>query len=453
MGKKIHDGNESSGTRKKTRREPFVFLNTTFEKIDKTTVFKHIFLLVIATIAAKLLVAFVTENVFHSFVDQFDITYYLQSMGIPLLQGKIPYISFEFAYPILFIIPVVIAMIPAILTNNAVAFIFTFQALMVICDIVTILCVYLIALKLGNERIAFYTGLLYAAAFSSAYFVITKFDACPTSFLMLAILFTIYGNGMKGYIASVIGFFAKIFPILALPFLILYNSKRTSLKQEIIQATKVVLPISAVLFLPFFVLNPISTIKMFIPVRTEIDYYSNTPTFTIYSWIHDVLMIGISLDTISVIMYICMGIGLLGLLYAAYTIPDRDPILLIKLILCAIILVVVSARVRSPQYIVWFTPLLCILAIDDIKKIAALFAFQALAYIEFPLMFGAFYSAVKYTNPALSTGWIITLVVFTLEYLTLFVCLWLVVNPVDIYHRVRQSTGKLVEPEKKTVYE
>ena len=146
---------------------------------------------------------------------------------------------------------------------------------------------------------------------------------------------------------------------------------------------------------------------------------------------------GISIDTVSVVMFAGMGIGILVLLYAAYVIPGRNPKLLIKLILCAIILVVVCAKVRSPQYIVWFTPLICILAVDDIKKIVLLYVVQGLAYIEFPLMFRAFYTAIQYTEPVLSSGWMLTLMMFTLEYLALFVCVWFVANPMEIYTKIR----------------
>ena len=192
------------------------------------------------------------------------------------------------------------------------------------------------------------------------------------------------------------------------------------------------------LFLPLYLIQP-ETLNFLIPVRSENGYYSNTVTFTLYSWIHDVFGLNISIGAISAIMYAGLGLGMLVLLYAAYKIPGKNPKLLLQLLLCALVLAVVCARVRSPQYIVWFTPLICILVMDDIKKIVSLFVFQALAFIEFPLMFGAFYTSNTYTEPLLSTGWFITLIVFTLEYLALFVCIWLVVDPTKIYRKIRAT--------------
>jgi len=444
MGRRNTDGDETPRKKGKKGIVPFTFLANRFDDIDETTAKRHIVYLILAAIAAEFAVAFVTTALFHSFIDLFDIGIYFEHARM-LVQGQFPFTP-EFQYPVLILVPLMIALVPAYLFQSAMAFVTAFQCLMVLCNIITILCVYLIGLRLWNERTAFHAGLIYAGAFSAAYFVITKYDAFPASLLMLAILFTVYRHEVKGYAVSTLGFFTKVFPIVALPFFLLYNARKTSLRQEIITAAKVVIPISVVLFLPLFLISP-ETFRIYVPVRSELGYYSNTLTFTIYSWIHDVFHAGVSIDSVSAVMYIGMGVGILALLYAAYAIPGRDPKLLIKLVLCAVVLVVVCAKVRSPQYIVWFTPLLCLLAADDILKIAALFVYQGLAYLEFPLMFGAFYTAVTYTDPVLSSGWVITLVVFTLEYLALFVCLWLVVSPREICHKLRQIPKKTETPQ------
>ncbi|MGB9177222.1 MAG: hypothetical protein WCB46_10870, partial [Methanoregula sp.] len=359
MGKKNTEDTVSPRKKGKKGITPFTFLTHQFDNIDLQTAKHHMALLVLASVLAKLAVAFVTTEVFFSFVDLFDIGVYYEHIRM-LVQGQLPFDS-GFQYPVLILVPLMIALLPALLLHNGMAFVYTFQGLMVLCDIVTILCVYLIGLRLWNERTAFYAGLIYACAFAAAYFVITKYDAFPTCLFMLAILCTVYRREMAGYAASMLGFFTKVFPILALPFFVLYNAKRTSLKQEIISAAKIIIPISVVLFLPLFLISP-DTWKIYIPVRSELGYYSNTLTFTIYSWIHDVFHVGISIDAVSAIMYILMGAGMLVLLYTAYRIPGRDRKLLIQLILCATVLVVVCAKVRSPQYIVWFMPLLCLLA-------------------------------------------------------------------------------------------
>jgi len=437
MRKKPAADPEFQTKRVKRGRTPFSFLGHDFESIDARIVRQHIVWLIIAAVIAKVFVAVITTTVFSSFVDYFDMGIYLK-YTLLTLEGVFPYTSAEFQYPVLAFVPMMIAAIPALLFQNAMAFFLTFQALMILCDVVTILCIYFIGLKLFNEKTALLAGLLYAAAFSAAYFVITKYDAFPTALLMLALLFTVYGHSMKGYAVSVFGFFTKIFPGIALLIMMLFNAKKTSVKDEIISALKVGIPFFVILFLPLFLISP-ETLKIYIPVRSELGYYSNTLTFTIYTWLHDVFGFGISIDLVSAGIYLFMGAGLLALLFIAWKLPTKDPLLMLKLVLCAIVLVVICAKVRSPQYIVWFTPLLCLLAVDDIRKIAALFLFQALAYIEFPLMFGAYYTSVTYTAPGMSGGWMITLVMFTLMYISLLACVWLVVDPLRIVSSLRKA--------------
>lgn len=436
MTRKNKDDLENHVIKGKKIKNPFHFLNETFDFIDAQTVKRHIFYLILASIVAKLIVIFVTTTVFHSFVDYFDIGIYLKHTAM-LVQGQMPYDG-EFGYPILIFIPLVIAFIPALIVQNAMAFVYSFQLIMVLCDIVTALCVYLIGLKIWEEKTAFYSGLIYTASFSAAYFVITKYDAFPTVLMMLGITFIVYGENLKGYAASVLGFFTKVFPIITLPYFILYNAKESSLKQEIIKAVGIGIPLSLLLFVPLFLAKQ-DTLNMYIPIRSELGFYSNTVTFTIYSWIHDVFKAGISIESISLFMYLVMFIGLLILAYIGYKAPKKDTRLLVKLLLSSVVLLVVCARVRSPQYIVWFTPLICILAADELKKTVSLFAFQTMAYIEFPLMFGAFYVANSYTNPVLSSGWVLTLLAFTLEYLALFVCLWLVIDPKGLYQKLQNG--------------
>ena len=72
---------------------------------------------------------------------------------------------------------------------------------------------------------------------------------------MVAILFTLYGQTFKGYLAAVLGFFAKIFPALIIPFMVLYNSRTSTLKNEIVSLVKVSIVPFLILFIPFLIIN------------------------------------------------------------------------------------------------------------------------------------------------------------------------------------------------------
>lgn len=424
MGKKTKKvdkaGRERAG-------ETFTLLGLTFES-DKKTVKRHLFTLVLVSLATKLAVLYATTSVFHSFIDLFDLQFYLQN-ALPLAQGKIPYLDFGFDYPILIFVPIGIALVPALALQSGMAFVYTFQLLMVLCDLGTLLCVYLIGLRVWNERAAWHAGLAYATAFSVSYFVLTKYDAFPTLLLMGAVLFTVSSLKLRGYLSATLGFFAKIFPAIAFPFMILYHAKATSLREEILSAVKVFLPFALVLLLPFLLLNPASLGSYLFATGSGLGVYANSATYTLYLYLHDILGLGISPEAVSTVMYALMGIALLYLLYLAYAGTKGDPTAFLKVLLCAVFSLVLFTRFHSPQYIVWFTPFLCLLLADDPLRISLFYLTQAFGYLEFPLLFGGFYVNLEYVNPPGSAGWYLTLAFFTLEYLALLALVFLVVRP------------------------
>ena len=428
MGKKSKTEDESSGRKGKTSKTPFSFLNTRFDHIDIKTVKNRIFFLILASVITKLIVIFATTSVFHSFIDFFDIGTYFEH-AVPLLEGQLPYINYQIEYPILLFIPIALAFIPAMILQSQMAFVFSFQILMVLCDILIVLCVYFIGLKIWSEKTAFLGGLFYATAFSTAYFVLTKSDAFPTCILMVALLFTIYGMNTRGYISATLGFFTKIFPVVALPFIVLYNAKSTSLKTELISAGKIFLLFCILLLLPFALINPDVIRTYLFATGGSIGVYVNTTTFTIYSYLHDVFHLGISPTAVSIVMYALMGITLLLLLYFASLEREKNPKNLIKFVLCAIFCLVFLTKFHSPQYLVWFTPLLALLVADDIVKIVLFFVTQIFAYVEFPLMFGKYYVNLNYSNPVGTSDWYLTLGFFTLEYITFFTLLYFIIRP------------------------
>ena len=438
MGKKTKSEGEAQERRGRRGKASFSFLGTSFDGIDKDTVRQHIFILAAIAIVTKFAVVLFTTAGFHSFVDLFDIGFYYDHI-ILLLQGQLPYISYPFDYPILVFVPLTIAFIPALLFQNAMAFVYTFQFLMIVCDTVTIMCIYFIAMRIWNEKTAFRAGLIYATAFSTAYFVITKYDAFPTSLMMVALLFTVYGMNVKGYIAATLGFFAKIYPAIAFPFLIVYNAKTSSLKEEIISTAKVVVPFFVVLFLPLAVIRPEVINTYLFATGTTVGVYVNTATYTIYAWLHDVIGLGVSSSAVSIVMYCLMALVLLAALASAWFDTEKKPDRLLRLLLVAIFSVILFTKFHSPQYIVWFTPLLCLLVADDIVKIGLFFIAQALAYIEFPLMFNGFYTNLQYVNAVGSSGWYTTLLFFTFEYAVLIILMYLAIRPADFLKVLKQK--------------
>lgn len=403
---------------------------------------QHLKYLVGLSILAKVAIIIVTVFILGSMMDTYAISYYYEH-AITIFQGSYPYISYYYEYPILIFIPVTIALIPSLLLNSITAFIITFSILMIICDCISTICVYLIARKIWNDsKKAFISAFLYITAFWAAYFAIIDFNSFATCLFLIGLTLLLYGRkifevfGLTDYSALVLGYFTKIFPIIALPFVVLYKSRSTSLKEEIISVLKVVIPISLVLFVPIFIFNPLDTLKTYIPTRIDVGCTPNTIFWTVYVWLHDIFNIAITLETVWSCIYACIIIGLLILVGIAFKYKYQDPATLLKLILCAIVIVTLATKVRSPGYVLFFTSLICILISDSLYKIGLFYVMQILGFIEFPLGFWRLWTNVEYTNPIYSTNWYLTLILFTLELSSLLILMWVIVEPVKMYKEI-----------------
>lgn len=419
------------------------------EVIDKPLISdgmkQHIQYLIGLSLMSKLFLFILTVFILKSGMDTFGIMYYYDH-AVSVFNGSYPYISYYYEYPLLSFVPVIIALIPSLLVNNSILlYVLIFSILMIICDCITTACVYLIARKIWNDpKRAFISACLYISAISAAYFVMIEHSAFSECLLMIGLTLVIYEkdafkNYVNGYFALICGYFVKVYPIVALPFVILHKSRSTSLKQEIVSTLWAIVPVSLVLFVPLYILNP-ESIKTFIPARMDIGYFPNTIIWTLHVWLHDIARINITIDTVLTFVYICMGLAFVILFYSAFKYKKQDSLILIKFVLCAIMIIVLSFKVRSPQYVVWFTPFMCILIADNIYKMGLFYFTQILAYIEFPLTFGLLWTNIEYTNPIYSTNWYIALILFTLQFSGLIVLTWVAIEPVKLYKTIFKSS-------------
>lgn len=380
----------------------------------------------IISVITKLMVFLVTPTVFKSFIDQWDHSVYYTTLVIPFLtNGSLPYINYAWEYPIMMIVPVVLAAIPMVILQNEMAFFAMFPILMIVCDIVTTGCVYGITKSVyQSERRAFLAGAIFATAFSSAYFVLTKYDAFPTCLMMVALAATIcWGNKRDGYIWSVLGYFTKIFPVAVLPFLVLYNAKKAGLKQEILSVLKVAVPITLLLAVPILVLNPAAIGTYLIETATKKEVFAPSLVYTVHSWIY--FLTGTTvLPALTTIVSGILAITFLGLLYLVYRSPVIGPEYLLELVLCGVVALIAFSKYTSPQYMVWFTPILCILVSGSLGKIGLFYLWQTMEFIKFPLIFGKVYTNQVYVTPLPKVGGQVAMFFFTVEWAVLLYLVW-----------------------------
>jgi len=411
---------------------------------------QHLKYLVGLSILAKFAVIILTVFVLKSVMDMYAVSYYLEN-ALTIFQGHdILYVDYYYEYPILLFVPVIIAMIPYFIFNNSIAtFMFTFSILMVLCDTITIICVYLIARKIwDNSRTAFIAAFIYLSALAVQYFAIIDCSSFAVMLMMGGLTILLYGKEITGiswmsdYLNIILGYFAKFFPLLILPFILLYKSKTTSLKYELISFFKIAIPVALVLFLPLFILNPWATIKTHIPLRLDAGagYFPNTIIWALQVWLHDIFNLPITLDHVFIFVYLCMIISLCALLYAAFKYKKQDSLMLLKFALCTLVIIVLAYKARSPGYIMWFLPLACILIADNIYKIGWFYVTQILTYMVFPLAFWSLWTNAQWTNPIYSTNWYLALILLTSESLALIILTYVAVEPVKMYKEIFTKT-------------
>jgi hypothetical protein len=412
--------------------------------------YKHIFGLIALAIIMKIVVAVLTVYVFKSVMDPFDMSYYYDHVQM-MFQGKIPYVDVAFEYPALSFIPMIIAYGISTLFGKG-AYYFSFQCLMTLCDIGIVICIYLITLKLWDNKKALYASILYATSISVAYFNLVRFDAYPSLLVMIALTYVIYnkniGDKTMSYCALIIGFWVKLYPIVVLPFTLLYNWKdEISKKNDIIKIVKIFSVMGIILFVPFLILNYQSIINTYSFIRPDTIDNATSFSFMVYSWFHDVCGISVALNVIQYIFIGVMVIGVGSCLYYLYKLKEKDPIILLKLIVCSFVLIYMSAKVKSPQYALWFMPMVCILAVDDIRKIIMVYIMQIIMFIEFPVMLGILYMTFQYHPPALSYEWYLALIFFTIEFIVVASCIGLIVFSKPVREKIEEL--KIVKSKKR----
>jgi len=146
--------------------------------------------------------------------------------------------------------------------------------------------------------------------------------------------------------------------------------------------------------------------------------------YTVYAWIHDVIRIPLSISIMSLLMSILL-VGTIGfLMYVSYKAKEQDPLLLLSVTLIALVAVVALSKYHSPQYTIWFTPILCILIAGNVLNMAVYYVLQFLWYLKFPVLFYTIYTNNSYAEAIPAAKGYMALIFFTVEYIILFWLVW-----------------------------
>lgn len=379
-----------------------------------------VIILTSASILFKVFLIFLTVNIFHSFIDGFDLSIY-QNYATQILSGHIPYIDFSLEYPPFFFIPVIISML------FGESFGLVFAILMALCDVVTVLCVYFIGLKIYDRKKALLCGIICACSFP-VYFSITKYDAFPTMLMLLSIYMFLNSEDESGYFTSTVGMLTKWFPFVTTPIFMLTNLKSNSKISDIFKKYYKSLIFSAFVFIPIILFGSKNFISMHLERGSQsvsfpflIDYITNTTIFS-------------NISTYLTIMFVIV------LLYWYYKLEITSPKILIYFITAILFTILLFNKVLSPQYFLWIIPLLSLTLVDGIDEIISNYILQAIIFIEFPLTFG-----VLYVNDKLYDG-LLPPLFFAIKHATVIVLLYIIYKKIMNNEHIINTTKGLVAP-------
>jgi hypothetical protein len=376
---------------------------------------KHRNILIMSQIITLLAVGIFGIMVSGSFPDFGDFKVYYHGVQ-NIISGQLPWAhGVQFYYPPLAFIPVIIAYAVSCIGGGFFVFILAMGALMLTCAMVTTFCVYYIGLKLYSEKIAFTAAFLNATAVSAAFYVVCRFDPFPTSLAMVAALATLYGEESRGYLASVLGLFTKLWPIVLFPFLWIYNARHTSIIEEGKKRAFAFLSAGTMIFGLMLWCGYTRVFGYANMLGFTDKVYCNTIPYTVNQYLHRV-NIAVPFSSIAILFRILTVVVILGALYLMYQQP-KNIARMVKLILVVTVVAIMFSQYRSPQYLVWFTPFAALLVADDLFGIVLFTGVQVLGYLEFPLSYSVLWVNSRY----LSDG---ALVFFTVFFIMLGLLLW-----------------------------
>lgn len=306
--------------------------------------------------------------------------------------GMTPYVDYHVDYPLLFWIPVFLSAFVSNMATVLDAFIFMFRFIMVVSDAVVAIFIYLIAKRLYEEKIAFRSAILYTTALSTAVYSFWKFDTFPLVFLMGGLYFTMENETLKGYSSILLGMFTKVFPIVAMPFILVRNISENGFKKEIIKFMPITCVICATLhFIPSIFLTGLYKVFTHGVGDRGQDVYATTLWYAIGR------LFDLTFDPVwlSRLLFFSMG-AICFTLLLLYINTDKSDKILLGFTGISIFLATLSNTHYSPQFAAWLTPFLAIFLCVKFGDMIMFYLYQVFNYLVYPNLYGRLYVNGEY---------------------------------------------------------
>ena len=283
--------------------------------------------------------------------------------------GKVPYRDFFFEYP-----P---GAIPAVVVPPLVAgrhYVAASKILQWLLGAATIVLVAITLAALGVGRRALFAGTLLVALVPAVLgnLTFTRFDFWPVALTAAALAAFVTGRDLLGGAALAISTAVKIYPVVALPIVLLFVWRRSGGRQAVRVAACFVLVLAAIV-LPFAALAP-GGVGHTLHIQTsrplQIESFGATALLIahglgIYApWVIDQSgsqnLAGGAARLLAWGSFL-LGLAALVLIWRAFARSSRTPEQLVAYCAAAVTVFVVFGKVLSPQYLIWLLPLIALL--------------------------------------------------------------------------------------------
>ena len=313
-----------------------------------------------------------------------------------IMDGGFPYRDFALEYPpfsLLFFI------LPRLAAPTWQIYSIWFQAEVIIFDLIGLLVIYSIAKRLGKapwKMLSIYTvGLLAVGPIIGQ-----QFDIFPAVMVLLSLYYFWLGKHKTAWALLALGAMTKIYPVVIAPIFLIYyirNHQYIRIRDGIITFAAVSLAIA----LPFLIMSPDgflnffsyhaqrgiqleSTYSGFLLVADKLDLTSvsvvhNFGSYNVSGQLADTCV------TISNYLPVVLLFIAYWIIYKRMNLGKPDIARMGAYSLLAVLILLISSRILSPQYLIWLIPLLPLLAGRWRYPIWILFVITgALTYYIFP---------------------------------------------------------------------
>ncbi len=297
-----------------------------------------------------------------------------------ILSGQVPYSDFFSEYPPLALLSF---LLPALIAATQPAYGFLFALEMLLLDLVVLFILWKLATRF-NMRIWCVLGIYTLCLLAVGVITTGRFDMLPAALVLIALYAFVSGRNKTAWAILALGVMAKIYPVIIAPFFALYLLRHRQYRQ-LMHGITIFLGLLLALSLPWMVRNAEGFWHL-------ISYHAERGLHAESSYA-SVLLVGQILGLTQVTGELSFGswnlvspvadslsraspyifVGLLLIIYALYarliwrraapvagiaTLDAGAAVLMLRYSLLAILIMLLSSKLFSPQFLIWLCPLL-----------------------------------------------------------------------------------------------